>query len=404
MLTHSFFNQFGSSGSSSSPSHGHSHTSTSPKPGDPDDNKSAEKSPGEDHWKCSVIKANHTTGDRNLSHETYWREKYNNLTPEQLEIVHGVVDVKKLVSDPDAATRALKLACTQMNDAPATADPFPPIEDWDLSGLDEVAKKYDANCGLYQDDEERNIATLADLIGNLAVTARDLERSPEDRLAAELEIQTLSFYSKVMVPLNSCFRQVQLFNIEKRFGFVEESYQAVGNDDRRWRREAVPAETQLSYRQKWNSPFNLTESAPKPRKKNEKKALGGIAALEKLQRNCKLAFEGMKVLKETTNDAEKPIELPNMPASFTYADVTIPKDIPNHVRQRFFDAELAYQEVMNLQDEASTLRLRVRVTFVAWYSSGDEVWYVFFVAIPSCSVLRPEAYESFSAWEARFVF
>lgn len=406
MLTNSFFNQAGSSGCSCCPGHSHGPATASSKPGDSDDNKSAAVGSGEDHSKYSVIKTNYRTVDRSLSSVmvSYWKEKYNSLTPEEVKKLHAAIDAKKTVSDPKAAMVALKLAHKQMKDVPATADPYPPIENFDLSDLDEVAKKYDKFCKMYQDDEERGIASLAGLIGDLAVTASDVERSPEDRLAAELDIQNLNIYSKVIVPLNSCLRQVQVFNIEKRFGFVEESYHALCDEDQRWRREDVPAETPLSYRQKWNNPFNLTASAPKPRKKKEKKALSGIEALVKLQRNCKLAIEGMKDLKQTTNDAEKPIELASVPGSSTYADVPIPEDIPDHVRQRFFDAELAFQEVLNLQEEASKLLLRVRGTFVVWYSTGDEEWYVCFVAIPSCSVLRPEAYESFSAWEARFAF
>lgn len=322
---------------------------------------------------------------------SYWKEKYNNLTPQDLKKLHAAIDAQPTVSEPKGVIGALKLAYKQMNDVPAIVDPFPPIENFDLGDLDQVARNYEGLCKLYQDDEERGIASLAEHIGDLAVTASDETRSPDDRLAAELDIQNLNIHSKLTVPLNSCLRQVQLFNVEKRFGFVEESYQKLCNDDRKSRGEDISAETRMSFRQKWDNPFNLPESALKPRKKKEKKALGGMEALVKLQRNCKLAIDSMKELKETTSDEEKTIELSSVLASSTYADVPIPEDIPEHIRQRFLDAELAFQEVLTLQEEASKLLLRIRGAFVAWYSSGHEIWYVHLEAISSRSVLESEA-------------
>ena len=302
--------------------------------------------------------------------------KYNTLTPQEREKLHASIAMSPTIKNPKAVMQALTLAQKQMNDEPTMADDFPPMETFDLDNLDEVAKTYDGLCKGYKDEEERGMADLAGLVSNLAVTASDANRSPEDRLAAELDMHNLNIHSKITLPLTSCLRQVQLFNIEKKFGCVEESYQALCNDDKKRRGEDVPAEMPQSFRQKWNDPFKLVEAAPKPRKKKAKKRLGVDEALVELKRNCKLAMEEMQDLKKVISDAEKPIVLPSVPASFTYADVPVPEDLPDHIRQRFFDAEFAFNEVVVLQEKASQQLLKVRGVFVAWYSTNDEAWYV----------------------------
>ncbi|CAD6591426.1 MAG: hypothetical protein ASARMPRED_005383 [Alectoria sarmentosa] len=357
ILTHSFFNQ-GVCPCCSGRTH--NHNTSSLKPDDPNYNKLAEFGP--DYEKLSSVMT------------SSWMVKYNTLTPQEREKLHASIAMSPTIKNPKAVMQALTLAQKQMNDEPTMADDFPPMETFDLDNLDEVAKTYDGLCKGYKDEEERGMADLAGLVSNLAVTASDANRSPEDRLAAELDMHNLNIHSKITLPLTSCLRQVQLFNIEKKFGCVEESYQALCNDDKKRRGEDVPAEMPQSFRQKWNDPFKLVEAAPKPRKKKAKKRLGVDEALVELKRNCKLAMEEMQDLKKVISDAEKPIVLPSVPASFTYADVPVPEDLPDHIRQRFFDAEFAFNEVVVLQEKASQQLLKVRGVFVAWYSTNDEAW------------------------------
>ncbi|KAL9131929.1 MAG: hypothetical protein Q9175_006655 [Cornicularia normoerica] len=340
MLTHTFFNQVGSGSCSCCHGQSHKHVSKSVNPGDSDHSKFIEVGPSKDPLTWSVGETNHGIGDAASSSvmSSVWKEQYQNLTPEQKQRLHAAIDMHPAISEPQAVMRALKFAHKQMTDVPAMADQFQPMKTFDLGNLDEVAKTYDMRCKIYKDEEEREMADLAGRIGNLAVTASDPNLSSADRLAAELDMHILNIHSKLIVPLTSSIRQVQLFNTEKRFGFVEESYQALCNDDKKRRGEDVPVELPLSFRQKWNSPFKLAQSASKPPKKKEKKRLSGIEALVELQRNRKIAIDEFQELKKTISHAEKPIELPGLPASFTYADVPVPVDVPDHIQQCFFDA------------------------------------------------------------------
>ena len=347
-----------------------------------------------------MIETNDRTGDKALRIDMSapWMDNYLKLAPEERQSFRAAVLMRLETSDPP---QALQLAYEQMSKDPAMADQFPSMSTFDLSNLDEVVKTYDKLCTMFKEKEEHEMSEFAELVGDLAVIASDAKRSSNDRLTAELEMQNLNIYSKITVPLNACLRQVQLFNTEKRFGFVEESYQAICNDDMKQRGADVPADLPLSFRQQWNNPSLPPKPASKSSKK-EKKKLSGMEALDELQRNCKLAVEEMQELKKTISNAEKPVELPSVPASFTYRDVPVPEDIPKHIRQRFFDGDFAHQQVMALEKEAYKLLLTVRSAFATWYTTGNEVWYVVFEPIPSCLVQRFEAHEDFLRVESPF--
>ena len=371
------------------------------KPGDSDNNNLAETNIGKDTTKCSMTETKYRIGDETAASVlSFWRENYQKLKPEERQKWQSFIDIQETIPDLEGMKRALRLAHKQMSDISATADQFPPMATFDLGNLKKVAKVHDEHCRKYKDEEERGMADLAERVGDLAVTASDVKLSSDDRLAAELDIHNLNIHSKIIVPLTSCLRQIQLFNIDKKFGCVEESYQVLDYNDRKGRGEDVPTELPLSFRQKWNNPSKLMESASKPSKKENKKKLGFDDALAKFQRNVQLMTEDFQRLKKAVSDAEKPIELPSPPSSFTYAGVPVPDDIPDHIRQRFFDAAFALQEVLVLLEEAYEQRRHVQVTLTTWYAASHEAWYVHFEPVPS-SILGSETYGNFSTGEPR---
>ena len=310
-----------------------------------------------------------------------WKERYANLTADARGRLRKTLESSPEFSDPRILVEKLQLVHKQMKDMPTTADDFPAKETFDLNDLDEVAEKYDELCQLYQQKEEGEMAHLAELISKSASIADDTTRSTEDRLTAKLDSIIFNIRSKVTVPLTSCLRQVQLFNIEKRFGLVEESYQALSIDDRKKSGEDVPTELPLSFRQMMNDPFKPTERTPKPRRKKGKKKLSGLEALAESQRNLKLVIEEIRNIDKVTDDTENFEELQSPTPTLTYADVPIPKDIPDNVQQRFLDAQFAIEQVMTLVEEGLKQQLTVRSALLAWSSASHAVWYVHFEAI-----------------------
>ena len=286
-----------------------------------------------------------------------------------------------VTSDPLSVLKTLKLAHKHMGNVPNAnmAEKFEPMDGFELGKLDEVAEEYDELCMEYLDEEESRMSGMAELIGKVASAvgaSSDETGLSKDRLANHLDLHNLSIQSAISAPALSCLRQVLLFNIEKRFGCVEESYQRLYLDDGKGCGEDVGASVSPSYRQKWNDPFKPAETKSKRRKEKQKKTIRPVKALAAVQSCCELVVKEMHEIQEILSKIEEPVPMPTLPPSFTYAHVPVPEDIPDHVRQYFFDGEYAYEQVLVLQKEAADQLLNVRSAFVAWYAAGQEIWYV----------------------------
>lgn len=316
-----------------------------------------------------------------------WKEKYKIFPIEQQEDVRAAISSKTNLN-PYSTLKSLKLAHKQIMDVPATADEPSSIKTFALDNLDEVAEEYDELGQKYKDEEERKMANLAGLVSKLASIASDSTQSTEDRLAAELDIHNVNIHSKIIVPLTSCLRQVQLFNVEKKFGFVEESYQVLSNDDRKKRGEEVPAELPLSFRQKLNNAYNPIEPTSEPRHKKGNRKVDGVKALAELQNQYKLSIKEIQDSGKTIGNIDESEELQSLTSTFTYADVTVPEGIPDHIRQRFSDAEFAFEEIFEIREKIAEQVRNVHRALVAWQSASPKVWYVHFDTIapiqPGC--------------------
>ena len=338
--------------------------------------------------KKSLIETDHRTDAEKMRTRlsALWREKYNNLTTEEREEFDMAKETLPVISEHRSVMQALNLTHQQTEDVLRTiADETVRREafdlaDFDLADLDRVTDEYNGLCKIYKDRGEGRMATLAKTISKSASIASDTTRSTENRLAAELDVLNLNIDSRVTLPLISCLRQVQLFNIEKRFGFVEDSYQVLNIEDGRKPEEDLPAELPRTFCQRLNEPFNRKGPAPKTRQKKGEKKLSGLEALAQLQRNLKLASEEIQELK-ATNDTQDFEELPCVSPTLTYADVPIPEDIPHHVQQRFSDADFALEQIAVLIEEATAQRVRVHNVLLAWNHASQLVWYVHFQAI-----------------------
>ena len=313
-----------------------------------------------------------------------WRERLNDVSAGDLGRVGTAVRGQLEIDSPRNVLQALRHAHEHMGNVPATAadDESTRMETFDLGNLEKVAETYDELCEKHEDEKLSEIFRLVTLGEGFKAAAKNTTRSAKDRLAKKLEIPNIVIQCKTTVQLTSCLRQAQLFNVEKRFGFEEESYKALSNGDKE--------ESPQSFGQRLNDPFQPLVSLSKPRKKKEKKTLGSLEALNQLTRNCKLAVKDMQDLKKTFSGAEEPhTELSNLKARLKYADTPVPKDLPVHVRQWFSDAETAYLEILSLQKEAYKQLLYVKSAFVAWSSASLEVWYVHLKALfPFSSTVR----------------
>ena len=307
-----------------------------------------------------------------------WRERHKTLMPGQQKDISAVVEWQLQNSDLTIVLKTLRDAYKKMS-VHDEVKTFMPMEGFDLGNLDDVATEYEGRCELYQDAAEAHLAGLARTVGHFASVAGDEKVSPNDRLEAKLKIHIADIDSKIVVPLNACLLQVQLFNVEKRWGITEESYQELTTNDLK-RRGQLPVEGEPSFRQKLNIPFKpaleAAEPTSNPGDKKKKKQLSATEAMKQIQRNCKLAIKEMQEIDKTLRRLEEPVKMPVVPKSFTYAKIPVPEDLPHHIRQRFFDADFACQQILPLQADASGQLLEVRCAIVAWCCAGTDIWYV----------------------------
>ena len=295
--------------------------------------------------------------------------------------MNSAIKSQLAIANPLGVLQELKLSHKGLSNVPTAtiANQFRAMESYDLGNLDKVAEEFDELCIGTKDEEERKMASTAMLIGEFSSITCDKTNLLEDRLSTALDLFNLNIHSMIVIPLTSCIRQAQLFNVEKRFGCVEESYRALRHENEG--KGEMFVSLPPSYRQKLDNPYKPEEPTPElrkeGRKKKKKKPPGAFKALLALQATAKLAIKDMQEIKQTLRNIEKqPYTIPKPPPYFTYADVPVPEDVPEHIRQRFFDAEFAYEEVLALQNEASKQLNKVRSAFAAWDNAGTEVWYV----------------------------
>lgn len=353
---------------------------------------SVTKSTDSDTSKCSVkyalTETNRRTAIETLQAEitSMWKDSLNNLTTEQQEAIRTATR-SQTVLDDGLVLKTLRLAHEHINDMAAEAGDEPSsLKTFALDNLKKVAKRYDEVCQEYKSEEKRQMDNLAELLSQLRSIASDTTQSTEDRLAAKLDIHNVNIKRQVIVPLASGLRQVQLFNIEKRFGLAEESYEVLSNDDREKRGEDVPADSSLSVRQKLNSPYKAVEPTPKPRQKKGKKKFNGLQALAEFEDHCKLAIKEIQDSGKTIGKIDESKELQSLTSTSMYADVPVPEVLPDHVRQRFLDAEFAFEEFNKNREMVLQQLHDVNATLVVWQSKSRQVWYVHFKTI---APLRP---------------
>lgn len=365
------------------------------KPGSSSDNNHAKPILGKESLKCSVTVTDYQIDNKKTAApvRSLIQEK---LLSEGRVDPQSLLDAQNEIPNLEGAKQALILAYKRMKNTPVLVYLFSPLDTFDMGNLEEVEETYDTLWKMSEDDNECLLAKAAERIRNFTVTASDVKQSSEDRLRAKLDIHKFDIHGTITAPLSSCLRQMQLFNMNKKFGFLEEALRALHHGDKKRHGGDVCEELQLSFRQKLNNPFKLMESASEESKKKSSLDDGPVNfqslddALDTFRGNLQTTTEEFFTLRKTVSDAERPTKPPSPPSSFKYKGVPVPEGIPDHIHQCLFDAAFLMKEVVVLQKEASEQYHNAQRTLAAWYHASQEIWYV-----QGCM-------EGFSIGEARF--
>ena len=280
-------------------------------------------------------------------------------------------DVDIVTKRLDAVTNQLRYCYQHKDDDPGSSYAFGPFTDFDLNLLEEAADEFYRYCDKYVDQEAEykafavnRIRGLHDNLFNKTSTAHEQNAAKMAALHSRCMLENAQFLCSL--------RLSQLFNVEKRFSFEQESYSAIMNEDEKRAGRLRDEEVPLSLRQKWNDPENLVEHQPKPSRKQEKKRHGLVEVATLLKRNCASALKEVRAIENLASDKE--VQLPNLPTDLLFSNVPVPANVPKKIRQRLFDLDFVYQQIEDSIEDLTLQHDHVGATIMFWSNSGDGVW------------------------------
>ena len=175
-------------------------------------------------------------------------------------------------------------------------------------------------------------------------------------------------------------RPLQLFIVEKRFGFLEETLAMIMFEHATEPGFVSPKKPSMTLRQIFDSPeFLLPDSdaikAKQDRdreRQQRRKESDWLELLVTFKKNYKEMVELIEAQKGAIDDKPAQIKLSTM--TFGYVDVEIPHNIPRKIRRRLCDFSFVSEDMENLAPVVSELRDRARSRLMYWFSTNREAW------------------------------
>ena len=205
----------------------------------------------------------------------------------------------------------------------------------------------------------------------------------------------------------TCIRPLQLFNVEKRFGFVEESFAVVDTIN-----QSEPGiserELPMSFRQMFNDPASAAvkvvsrlplkqkgevqgkikgkkddKSATKEKKKvpslikEKRQELEAVIArvtdaVALYKQSCE---EATKMVENASNDIKnKRVRLPKLPKRFQYMGADVPVDIPKEIRRSLFDLDFLEKDIIEQLTLVSAQYSKATSVIGYWFNTSPEAW------------------------------
>lgn len=176
--------------------------------------------------------------------------------------------------------------------------------------------------------------------------------------------------------LDSMLCHMQIFNAEKRFGFVDEQYLEI-------KRQQAARHGKVFD----SKPFRVNMAVPKfyqPRKarkpnrkeseKQQRQKKTGIGpALTDFEQHWKATVKDVQAVFQGVND--KPAKLPTSPPeNLTFYSLKLPEGLPQHIRQAIQDLEFLLHEIYPMREGISKQRDNVRDNLMAWLACDSEAW------------------------------
>lgn len=164
---------------------------------------------------------------------------------------------------------------------------------------------------------------------------------------------------------------VELFNVEKKWGFFEQDYRHIRYQAEAWADETVQKDPP-TLRQIFENPMKPKAVVERTKKPKERKKRDIKAILGDRSRLHKLAIKDVEALNKLVPDQET--QLPLLPLRITYDGVEISDALPEAVRQSTYDLVFSWEEIHCMKIELMTLRETIRGTMLIWVTTGRKAW------------------------------
>ena len=212
---------------------------------------------------------------------------------------------------------------------------------------------------------------------------------PSDKQSERVRLNVV----KIATYVHCYLRQTQVFNVEKRFGMVEEACCTLQNQD--WELEGRPyvheinGKAPTSLRAIWDMPtMHCAKKATKPKASHFKAA----KAAKEIQRHVKVVLNEAQTANQIATKAAE-IKIPKAPLKLVHYGANISASMPEDIRQRLFDLEFLYEEIMQYNDSVFWKRDLIRSTFQMWISASRECWEYGKTRVHELRTMREYEYE-----------
>ena len=173
-----------------------------------------------------------------------------------------------------------------------------------------------------------------------------------------------------METVASACRSVELFNLDKRFGFSEEDTRQIVAQAESWSGRKLDREPK-TLRQIFNDPMSLLE-ADTPTKMEKRPKSTNFVALLKFRRLSKLALQDVQAVQKIVT--EKSAELPLVPTTAMFRGCLLSDTVPEKIRQSAYDLQFIKENMMDLHDQLLLLRETIRDAMLIWITAGSAAW------------------------------
>lgn len=271
-------------------------------------------------------------------------------------------------------------SCWEKKNGPQfRAEAFEEVTTFDLSYLEKIEERYEDAWRKYdcQEDAHKNEIVQNEMNedNHIAYEVAGISASerPERVLHSSMYSQ-LCFNNRSIAGF---LRQLRLFLVEKRWGFVEESFGSIISHQLKEPGPPWLKEQPMSLRQMFGDPEKLVEIEKKAKAKKHPtqpklKRFNAPDAITAIREIFKEMVQWLRAELATMSD--KPTQIPSLPKTFECDGLEFANSLPRYIRQMIFDLAYLFEQIVDLDGIVKAQVEHVKNILSVWFRTGKEAW------------------------------